>query len=264
MGCGDCTRNAKRKINTPKPRTFPMEKSEREIKDAMPSMVVVASGRCGSSLMMQTLISLGVDVHGFDFPNNTKLAIYANPKGFFEAPLLKKSMWMGATDGKAVKVPIRTLQRIKQPLPPRQILTIRKPVAVVSSFAKMQKSVLTPWYYISVISVLSEWIDEHADNWQPLVVDYDAFLSSPEKTIDAVIRYLEISPTSEQRQQAIENVEQSLNRSSSSWGQYPISIDSDLADAMYEAQLRSDWPALHLLAAEASKRFADRIEGNSV
>ncbi|QNN24329.1 sulfotransferase [Planctomycetales bacterium ZRK34] len=236
-----------------------MEKSEREIKGAMPSMVVVASGRCGSSLMMQTLKLLGVDVHGFDFPSNTKLAIYANPKGFFEAPLLKKSMWMGATDGKAVKVPIRTLQRIKQPLPTKQILTIRKPAAVVSSFAKMQKSVLTPWYYISVISVLSEWIDEHADNWQPLIVDYDDFISSPEKIIDGLIEYLDISPTDEQRQAAIDNVEQTLNRSSCSWADYPIAIDSDLADAMYEAQLDEDWQQLHQLSFEAESRLAGHL-----
>jgi hypothetical protein len=230
--------------------------------------ITIVSGepRSGTSLMMQTLGLLGLDIAGHKLSidrkgrKRTERAQYLNPKGFYEIPGVVMRGFdaekLGDYKGKAIKLitpgMVRTMkdEKVREHVN-KIIFCLRHPKEIALSQRKLASAVevavdgdwkyfpetlpASPKRYVKAISWLVLWVQGNMDIWQNVhLSNYERMLTDPEGAIKDIIKYLEIEPTEEQIQQAIDNIDTSLYRSTKDAVEWEDPEQGALAEALYE------------------------------
>lgn len=168
-------------------------------------IVVTGMARTGTSMMMQTLLHLGLDVPAPKFiPEHTRI-INFNPKGFYEIdfdPPIDTSLYKG----KAVKIFPVMLRDIDPKDISKLIVCTREREEIIRSYSPIHKTLdasFTPELtYEANMYALSEYIDKinYVQVW------YHRIRSNPGFEIGRVIDYLGIEPDRLLVQNAIKNI----------------------------------------------------------
>lgn len=241
------------------------------------TIVVLTHPRTGSSLLMQTLRLLGVEVVGE--AERADVAAEANPKGFYEhlgvlghglyAPLLAKSPAL--LRGRAVKIGLPTLsQRHSEPewaalSAPRvvRLLPIRSPSESLRSEKTLFKEaaprgsadiVFSARILLRSYGVLTQWFTSPAHAGAiPDCIDHRQAIDDPPGYVDRVARCAHLQPTDAQRSAAIANIDRDLYRFRSDErdpAQPPPNSHVQLLEHIYQTLRRDapdNWTRLHAL-----------------
>lgn len=241
------------------------------------TIVVLTHPRTGSSLLMQTLRLLGVEVVGE--AERADVAAAANPKGFYEhlgviahglyAPMLAQHPAL--LRGHAVKVGLPTLSRrhsepewlaLSSPRVVR-LLPIRSPSESLRSEKTLFKEgaprgsadiVFSARMLLRSYGVLTEWFTspQHASAI-PDCIDHRQAIDDPTGYVDRVARCARLQPTGAQRAAAIANIDRDLYRFRSDEpdpAQPPPNSHVQLLERIYQTLRRDapdNWTRLHAL-----------------
>lgn len=171
---------------------------QKIIDDYMKGKITVVSGlpRSGTSMMMQMLEGGGLDV----FTDKTRSADDNNPKGYYEfekvKALNKNSSWMGAAEGKTIKVIAQLLQFLPTDYEYRVVFMLRD----LNEILKSQQIMLgrDPKIYPASIASSFKKDLEKATVWlrsQPNIkvvfVNYSDVLDNPIVMANEINRFLD-------------------------------------------------------------------------
>ena len=205
-------------------------------------LVVTGEPRSGTSLMMQTLKHLGLDIAGSDAPwkrhadeMRTERAEYLNPKGFYEIPGvvargLRDNSVARKLYGKAVKIITPGLLRTKLRHMDKIIFCLRDPREIALSQSKLVSNVtvftedgekyapelqhIEPKRYIQSMGRFVFWQKFFPEFWdKALIVDYREMLESPDETIFKVLDFIDFPSSIDRFLKAVSEVDPSLYRS---------------------------------------------------
>lgn len=229
----------------------------------MPNFTIVSGEpRSGTSLMMQTLKLLGMTIWHKERENISqelrKQSELLNPKGFYELPIVSKGINLTKiqeknpsfyqeiidNDNSVIKLVTHGLINTDINLINKIIFCTRDPRAIAWSQTDLVQNVMVSgkdgeWIYPKLNITCNSYIVNIYRFLQKLpefpkkiiYIDYQNMNEQPDVEINKIIEFLEISPTEKQIQDAINNVDPDLNRSSDP----PILTGSewDMADRLY-------------------------------
>jgi hypothetical protein len=177
------------------------------------NMTVVTGFRSGTSLMMQTLKLLGVPIAGIDFHeefSHTDL----NPKGYYDLPLSETAKGINTDKykGMGIKLYGGALVQTDPKLISKIIVCIRKKKSCVDSIFKLlrrheiqtgiefNRKISEYYYYLN-----KKYIELYLKktNIKNIKIKYESMLKNPEKEIDKIKKFLNITHDSKE---AIQNV----------------------------------------------------------
>ena len=242
----------------------------------MPKFIVVSGEpRSGTSMMMQTLNLLGLNIWQNDETRNKskddtylKHAQKLNPKGFFETQFVVRGINLERMkknaenkdnfenileqhNGEVVKIVTRGLLNTSSELIDKIIFCARSPRSIAYSQTELTSTVMVasnkgdwefpildynPLNYIIDISRLLKNIDKYKDKMT--VVKYNDMHNNAEETIKSIISFLNLIPTEKQINSAIKNVDPNLNRKSN-----PPNIPGkewEIAEKLYEKLIKKE------------------------
>ena len=169
--------------------------------------VVSGSARCGTSMLMQTLILLGVKSPAKPFIKEHKDIINYNPYGFYE---LHDEVINGIQHhdykGMAVKLFPGCLQQTPKKYISKMIVCQRNRDEAIKSYEPIRKILgveLTSEYIYDInYSILNDYIIDV----EHIFITFADMKSNPKGEIDRIIKFLGINPTDGQIQNAINNI----------------------------------------------------------
>lgn len=169
-------------------------------------IAVTGFARSGTSMVMQTLMHLGVPMSAPAFiPENEDIR-ELNPKGFYELNLaggIKDDRYKGM----AVKLFPWQLANTGKPKIAKLIYIVRNDKDVLKSFEKVKGHALVPVdingeELLRFCKTLVSWcIDQDT-----MCVTYEEVCLHPEWFVNDLILYLQLSVTAEQKEKAIKNI----------------------------------------------------------
>ena len=169
---------------------------------------IVSAGRTGSSLMMQTLLHLGVPVAAPKFlPEHIPVEKY-NVKGFYELRHTVNGVTDNRYEGQAVKLFGYGLINTPKHLIKKIIYCQRDRVAAINSYIPVKEILET-----TTVSAADIWdanhraIHDYLKGMDYLVVPFVGIRNDPEKWVWNIAEYLEIKPSASQVEAAVKNVE---------------------------------------------------------
>lgn len=171
-------------------------------------IVVSGMARSGTSMMMQTLIHLGLDSPAPDFLPEHKLIKDKNPKGFYElynevSNGVHHDMWKG----KAVKLFPGCLNQTPKEYVSKVIIMLRDKSDTIKSYAPIHK-ILKEDYTPEVIFDANYYIlDNYTYDVDHIFVNFEDIISNPEKEIERVVEFLNLERDDERVLNAINNIE---------------------------------------------------------
>jgi len=247
-------------------------------------VVVTGAPRSGTSLLMQTLVALGVPVAGERFPivdlgesdspvgNAPVSSKYLNPRGFYEVSgvVMRGLREVGDYGGQAIKVvSSASYPRLGFGMPSefvrRYVLCLRDPrsVAVSQTLLKRPWRVagesewerapvgINPTRFLAEYGGLARYLSQQDETVRSrwLVVDYDAFLLSPSQVVDRLISHLGLEVTADARTTALANVDPALSRSERE-NLWPSALAEagELASGLYLALRKFDLSSLQSIS----------------
>lgn len=174
----------------------------------MGAIIVCGEGRCGTSLCMQTLKLLGVEVAAPDFTEKHKGLEQYNPKGFYENELAYEGIQTNEYDNKAVKLFAAGLKNTDKKYIGKVIRMKRDRVDCCISYApilaKIETTELTTF---QIYDINCEYLDNYLANCNHLTLIFEEFLENPLSCIEQIVDFLEIEPSLSQIKEAYNNVE---------------------------------------------------------
>jgi hypothetical protein len=221
--------------------------------------IVTGLPRSGTSFMMQTLVHLGLN-YKEKKDNIAERLRDANPKGFYEGPESRRGLTEPEedySDGvykiffKGIKAsPFNLIKDAKF------IFCVRNPISVLMSqrvmFARKEdrervndriltRGVSHPKLYVREIKDFLEWVVDKGLKKNFLFIDYEEHLSDTYGVIEKISKFLDISPTKDQIEEAYNNVDLNLYRSvpTETWARRGVL--EVMADVIYE-KLKTDKP----------------------
>lgn len=247
-------------------------------------IVVTGDPRSGTSLMMQTLIALGIPVAGEEFPGANRMRSKEdkvkhdtkmhnlNPGGFWEVPGV---VMRGLPDpseyfGKAIKIISPGVLRTPKESVYKYILCLRDPTSVAQSQTQLENGIKVaaptgwddpsrspdPVRFALENGALAKWFLENQDALnKTIIIEYDTFQDHPQATIAAIVHHLGLSVDKKQIKDAESKPDPQLRRSLhsfSGWGNKEQ--DGSLAEAVYTALHAKDIDALQIVAASVDSR----------
>ena len=229
-------------------------------------IVVTGEPRSGTSLMMQTLKHLGLDIAGSDAPwkrhgdeKRVERAEYLNPKGFYE---ISGVVMRGFRDdsmarkfyGKAIKIITPGLFRTKLRHVDKIIFCLRDPREIALSQSKLVSGVtvfteegekyapelqkIEPKRYIQSMGRFVFWQKTFPEFWEKvIIINYKDMLQSPDETIFEIVDFIKPSTSLDRYLKAVSEVDPSLYRSVDfEWE----TEDGELAQRIYEGMQKQD------------------------
>ncbi|MCH8545975.1 MAG: alkaline phosphatase family protein [Cryomorphaceae bacterium] len=160
--------------------------------------VVVVSGlpRSGTSLMMQLLKSMGIDIHSDD----QRLADEHNPSGYYEYAPVKRlhvdNHFLDDLGGKAIKITSPQLPNLSPGVTYKVILMQRPIEDVALSQLRMRHAESVPFdLYQSLEDTSTKALAflENNQHWAPYIaVDFNKLLHRPKPVMQAICKFLGI------------------------------------------------------------------------
>jgi len=169
---------------------------------------VVSCGREGSSLCMQTLRLLGVEIAAPQFlKEHDKIRQY-NPKGFYELSDLDGGVKDERYKGMAVKMFPLALKNTPPELISKVIRMKRNRedacISMIPVLAALHDTELTTF---EIYDMNCAFLDKYLENCNHLIINFDAILENPLEEIERVVEYLDIYPSLAQIKAAYMNVD---------------------------------------------------------
>lgn len=165
--------------------------------------IIVVSGlpRSGTSLMMQILQSIGMQL----YTDNKRKSDSSNPKGYFEHEKVKSidkdSSWLTNVKGKAVKIISPLLRNLPDTYYYKIVLMYREIDEIIKSQQKMlvENNTLNSEIdhenlkkiFVKDIKETKRWIKEKS-NCQFLEISYNDIVKNPETEIIKIKQFVEI------------------------------------------------------------------------
>jgi len=289
----------------------------------MNNKITIVSGepRSGTSLMMQTMVALGLPVAGDKKPNEDRFKHFKddkgewlpeyiekkedierrvkhsdmmNPLGFYETEFVstgvrgveaekyKGKVMKIITSGIPEHISPRGMVGTSKKLINKIILCVRNPKNIsVSQKNLINNSLLvagenddwvyhndappSPLAYIGRTGSFVLWLEDNLDIIKDiLIVEYEDMNSNPKEEINKIIKFLEIKPTEDQLQKAIDNVKPKLNRSQS-FEKWPEQFEEDgeLAMDIYDAITSLDEEKVtYVSTLLKTRQLKNRLEGS--
>lgn len=169
---------------------------------------VCSAGRTGSSMLMQTLLHLGIEVPAPAFlPEHIGVEKY-NPKGFYEL----KSTIEGVKDnrfaGKAVKLFGYGLINTPKHLISKVIYCQRDREAAIKSYMPIKEIMEATTVSAAAIHDANlRAIQDYLKDMDYMVVPFEGIRQNPELWVYRIIDYLEINPSMKQISIAVKNID---------------------------------------------------------
>lgn len=228
--------------------------------------IVTGEPRSGTSLMMQTLKLLGVNVLGKEYPrviNNdirkTERAKKLNPKGFYEIPGIVingiKKENINNFIGKTVKIIVTGLPKTDISTVGKIILCLRDPREIAVSQKNLTSGLSVAngdkWVYANEVRKTLPnlytnrmgrfliWLSNNRNICSKILpVDYFDMINKSKSKIDTIIKFLNLSCSKKQKIDALDNISSALYRSNvNNIDDYWKGNTSELADKIYNTLL---------------------------
>jgi len=224
--------------------------------------VVTGDPRSGTSLLMQTLLALGVPVAGLKYPVDAREEVgprveqakQLNPLGFYEVPgvVMRGLVDIGEYGGKTLKIMAPGLMKTPETLVDRGVLCLRDPRWVAQSQTELQTNVqvlgvrgwesptwrISPSRYVLEMGQFCGWWANRDKTYRDrfVTVDYDQHVDDPPKTIAAIAAHFGVKPI------PLSIVNRSLRRSPASFIGWPREVQEEglLSERIYAALKVSD------------------------
>jgi hypothetical protein len=196
-------------------------------------IIVTGFPRMGTSLMMQTLMHLGVPVAGSKFMGmgSEENPPRMNPKGFYEDRNIVTKLADGAYEGKAVKIFLKQFDFVEYFLGKKwiDILEQSKIILCLRDFYVSEVSMLLSGTMpvdhtripkmlenkMRLVQIIMSFLEKNKSTFDKMYrVHYESFVGYPEDNILNLIKFLELEPNEDQIKGAIANVEPRLMRTS--------------------------------------------------
>lgn len=173
----------------------------------MGAIVVCGEGRCGTSLMMQTLKLLGVPVSAPPFIKEHKGLEEFNPKGYYELSETVNGIKDDSYNGKAVKLFANGLKHTEDKYIGKIIRMKRNRIDACISYEKIKnKAETTGLTAFEIYDINCSFLDKYFVSRNVLIINFDAILENPLEEIEKVVDYLDIYPSLSQIKEAYLNV----------------------------------------------------------
>ena len=177
-------------------RAFLRRHFNESISDEKPVIVISGLPRSGTSLMMQLLKAIGVDIYSDD----QRPADTYNPGGYYEyAPVNRlhiDNRFLVDLGGKAIKITSPQLPNLSPDITYKVILMQRPTEDIVESQLRMRKADSVPFnLYQSLDDTSAKAMSFLKSNkhWAPYIaIDFDTLLMDPKPIMQAVCNFLEI------------------------------------------------------------------------
>lgn len=170
--------------------------------------VVTGMARSGTSMMMQTLIHLGIETPAKPFLKEHNPIKDKNPKGFYELyEEVKGGIQHNNYKGQAVKLFGGSLLRTPSEYISKMIVMKRNKEDCLKSYTpiwEIMKDGYTPEYIYDANYII---IDEYVKKVSHIFINFEELVLAPDYEIMKVIKFLEINPTKKQISNAIKNIE---------------------------------------------------------
>ena len=170
-------------------------------------IIVTGEGRCGTSLVMQTLKILGIIVPAPLFLDEHKGIEHYNKNGFLELNIeggIKDERYKGM----AVKMFPLALKNTPPELISKVIRMKRNRedacISMIPVLAALHDTELTTF---EIYDTNCAFLDKYLENCNHLIINFEEFLESPLAVIEQIIEYLDINPSLSQVKDAYNNVD---------------------------------------------------------
>lgn len=171
-------------------------------------IVVSGSARCGTSMLMQTLVLLGIPTPAKPFiPEHDKIK-NMNPKGFYELnEEVAKGVKHNRYKGMAIKLFPGCLRKTPKKYVEKVIVIKRDKNDAIESF-KPAIDILgikfTPEY---IYDTNYHILDNYLSDVEHIFITFVDMVTNPKREIDRIISFLNIEPNEEQINRAIKNID---------------------------------------------------------
>lgn len=176
----------------------------------LPKKMIVVSGsaRCGTSMMMQTLVHLGIPTPAKPFIEEHSLILDKNPKGFYELyDEVANGIQHDRYKGMAVKIFPGCLIQTPKEYISKMIVMKRDREEAIQSYEpirnKLEVQLTSEYIYDANYCILDNYIFDV----QHIFVIFADMVTNPKKEIMKIIDFLDIKPTKKQIDNAIKNID---------------------------------------------------------
>lgn len=169
---------------------------------------VTGMARTGTSMIMQTLVHLGVPTPSKPFIDEHKLILDKNPKGFYE---MYDEVINGINHhkykGQAVKLFAGCLNQTPKIYVDKVIVMLRDRDDTIKSYTPIH-NILNDEYTPEYIYDATYYIlDEYLINVNHIFITFEDMLTNPNNEIQKIVKFLGIKPTNKQIFNAIKNID---------------------------------------------------------
>ena len=168
---------------------------------------VTGSARCGTSMLMQTLIHLGYETPAPKFLKDHELVLDKNPKGFYE---LYDEVLGGVQHhnykGMAIKLFGGILASTPKEYISKLIICLRDREDANNSYADIHKKLEEPYTPDYIYDMNYQLIYNYKIDINHIFITFDIMIENPKQEIERLVKFLGINPTKEQMLNAINNI----------------------------------------------------------